>query len=110
MRKWTAALTVLVMLPTLVAAQSALPNISTPEGMQAHLTEIIRLMKLQVQLTQQAAYPTLDNTKACYIKNDAYSEGMPIKADTGTDMICERQYPVSGSTAGWRLAWGRPRY
>lgn len=113
MLKWTVVVAALAGLPMLATAQQAapaLPSLSTPDGLQAHLEEIIKLQRQQLQASAQAGqpvHPTVDNTRACYAADQAYSEGMRYKTPTGVNVVCQREANPFGttSTASLRLAW-----
>lgn len=110
MVKWIAALVVLANLPGLASAQPALPDPSTPAGMGKALGEIINLQRAQLQATLQMAQArpaTMDNTKACYMADQAFSEGTPIKAPSGDTVVCRRVYSLNFNDESWRLAWER---
>lgn len=114
MLKWTVVVVALAALPVLATAQPAapaLPSLSTPDGLQAHLEEIIKLQRQQLQASAQAGqplHPTLDNTRACYAADQAYSEGMRYKTPSGVNVVCQREANVigiTGTAANSRLAW-----
>ena len=112
---WTVVLVALAGLPTLAAAQPAapeLPSLSTPDGLQAHLQEIIRLQREQLKASQRASVPALDDTRACYLDGKAYSEGAVWVSPKGQALRCQREAIngyAAGGTAAAPLSWVQQR-
>ena len=111
MLKWTVVIAALAGLPMLATAQPAapaLPSLSTPDGLQAHLEEIIKLQRQQLQASQQASVPVPDDSRACIYSNQVYSEGAELSSTENVPLICKREYgPVGAPPTPPRLAWAR---
>lgn len=112
MVKWTVTLAALVSFPMLATAQPpapALPSLSTPDGLQAHLSEIMNLQRAQLQAALQGSRPALDNSRACYHEDKAYSEGALWTGPRGQVLRCQRGvtnlFSTSGSPAPVSLSW-----
>lgn len=103
-----AALAGLPMLATAQPAAPALPSLSTPDGLQAHLEEIIKLQRQQLQASQQASVPMPGDSRACIYSNQVYSEGAELSSTENVPLICKREYgPVGAPPTPPRLAWAR---
>ena len=110
MVKWAMVLMALVSLPMPAAAQPqapALPSLSSPDGLQAHLLQIMTLQQAQVQASLQASRPALDTTQACYYEDKAYSEGAIWTNPKGQSLRCQRDTTnaFSASTQAMQLSW-----
>ena len=88
MWKLVAALAVLTSLSGLALAQPK----STPSDGPPYTTPTTR-------------FPIVNDKVACYVADQAFSEGFPFQTPQGNVVFCRRSYPPSGGPEDAYLRW-----